>query len=604
MVTPGTAFPVARPIRNPRVRGPHRLLRSVILGLHLVGLGCHLPAAEELRLSVYATAGDILQHLATDATRRQARERLRPLPVTRLFLEGRRGDEYVPPALSREVRAWFEGEGIDCAGGIATVPGATFGVRQQGGLGWLDWEAPQTRADVASFFTANAPVFDTLIVDDFYCTGDESPAADRARQGRSWAAYRQDLLVSLLDPLILRPAREANPDIQLILKFPQWYDRFHLFGYDPLRMAAPFDALWVGTEVRNPATRRMGYVPPAEGYINFQWLRAVAGPKVRGAWFDHIECTPQNFVDQAFQSVLAGARELTLFRLGDILENHPGDAALAARWTELRDLASRIGDAERSGVGYYKPPGSDAEENLYLMEYLVHLGLPILPRAAYPEDDPVVFLAAPAAADPQVLDRVRAHLQRGATLVMTPEFIRRTGPAAARLAGVRVTPAARPAEATQATIDGRPLDLDVPLQFDAGVTALRPRSVRLTLEAGGTAHPWLISRRQGTGRVVLLNVRTFAEQDFRDAGEWLLAPRPRGLTTLPPRLADALRRRLLPPLGVAFRAPAGVALYLWKEQACVYNFRDAPIQARLNGRSLDLPPHGWTWVERRRDRGN
>ena len=46
--------------------------------------------------------------------------------------------------------------------------------------------------------------------------------------------------------------------VRLIIKFPQWYDRFHLFGYDPPRMAEAFDKVWVGTEVRNPLTRRGG----------------------------------------------------------------------------------------------------------------------------------------------------------------------------------------------------------------------------------------------------------------------------------------------------------------------------------------------------------
>ncbi len=270
------------------------------------------PSAPALTLSVYATATDVLQHLAPPTVRTAALARLQALHVSRVFLEGRRGDEYVPPATLAEVRDFLAAHGLASAGGVATVPGAGFGVRQNEGLGWLNWEAEKTRRDVARFFTENAAVFDTLIVDDFFCTGDTSPVSEAARGARSWAAYRRDLLVSLIEPLMLGPARAQRPDVRLILKFPQWYDRFHLFGYDPERMAGPFDPVWVGTEVRNPHTRRMGYVQPTEGYVNFRWLRALGGEKTTGAWFDHIECTAENFTDQAFQSVLAGARELTL----------------------------------------------------------------------------------------------------------------------------------------------------------------------------------------------------------------------------------------------------------------------------------------------------
>lgn len=63
-------------------------------------------------------------------------------------------------------------------------------------------------------------------------------------------------------------------------------------------------------------------------------------------------------------------------------------------------------------------------------------------------------------------------------------------------------------------------------------------------------------------------------------------------------MAGAVREALLTPLRVRFEAPAGVALYLWDEGACRYNFPDVAVRVRLNGRALDLPPHGPYWVER------
>ncbi|NUQ11759.1 MAG: PD40 domain-containing protein, partial [Gemmatimonadaceae bacterium] len=360
----------------------------VLIGWFLVTSA--LADDQSLRISVYATAGDVLRHLGSDEQCERVLAALKPLGVSRLFLEGRRGDEYVPAAQLGRVRDFFLRHQIQSAGAIATVPGADFGIRQNEALGWLNWTTEKTQRDVAAFFAENAPVFDELIVDDFFCTADTSPVSAAERGPREWGEYRRELLVSLIQPVMLQPARRAHPSVRLIIKFPQWYDRFHLFGYDPVRMAAPFDQVWVGTEVRNPQTRRMGFVQPTEGYINFRWLRSAAGSKVRGAWFDHIECTAQNFVDQAFQSVLAGARELTLFRLGDLMENHPGDALLAAKLPELRDLAGKVGLQNPRGIAFYKPPDSDAGENLYLMDYLAMIGLPVLPAAAYPERSPAI----------------------------------------------------------------------------------------------------------------------------------------------------------------------------------------------------------------------
>ena len=557
-----------------------------------------VPSAPALTLSVYATASDVLRHLAPPTARAAVLARLRPLRVSRVFLEGRRGDEYVPPATLAEVRDFLAAQGLASAGGIATVPGDNFGMRQNEGLGWLNWEPEKTRRDVAHFFTENAAVFDTLIVDDFFCTGDTSPASAAARGARSWAAYRRDLLVSLIEPLMLGPARAQRPDVQLIIKFPQWYDRFHLFGYDPARMAGPFARVWVGTEVRNPHTRRMGYVPPTEGYVNFRWLHAVCGEKTTGAWFDHIECTAENFTDQAFQSVLAGARELTLFRLGDLMADHPGDALLAQRLPELFELAAKVRQRTPHGLAWYKPPNSDAEDNLYLADYLAQMGLPVWPVARWPADARVVCLGAQAAADPEATPRLQAHLAAGRTAAVTPAFLRRAGPTAQRLAGVKVGPAAEPTEASRVQVGARHHVLPRPLEVDGSLVAGTARVRLAGTVAGGTSVPLLTEQRTGRGRLLVLNLRTFDEGDLHAAGEWLLCPKPLGWSELPAPVAGAVREVLLAPLRVRLEAPAGVGLYLWDEAACLYNFHDVAVRVRFNGRALELPPHGPYWVER------
>ncbi len=551
--------------------------------------------ADPLRVSVYATGGDVLRYLIEPGDRERVVERLARLGVSRVFLEGRRGDEYVAPDRLREIRAYLEGKGIGSTGGIATVPGTAFGTRQQGPLGWLNWESAATREGVSRFFRENAPVFDSLIVDDFFCTGDVSPASEAARGGRSWGGYRRDLMVSLLEPLIVAPTRDASPETRLILKFPQWYDRFHLFGYDPVRMSARFSSIWVGTEVRDPRTRRMGFVQPTEGYVNFRWLREVAGPKVVGAWFDHIECSARNFVDQAWLSVLAGARELTLFRLGDVMEGHPGDALLAEHLPALRRLAERVRDRARRGLAYYKPPDSDPGSNLYLMDYLAMLGWPILPVATYPTDAPAVVLGAQAAADADVLARLTEGLDRGQTVIATPAFWRALGPRGWALAGVDGGTNEAVAGVSELRIGSETVGLTVPLTLEAGMRA-STATVHWEATVDGVRVPLLVSRPHARGHVFTLAVRTFSDADFRNTGEWLLAPQALGLPELPRRAADDLRKRVLAPLDVAFEAPAGVALHLFDRAACLYHFGAEAVEVRLEGHALRLEPHECRWL--------
>ena len=580
-------------VKRPITRA-HLLEALVLLLLSLSATG----AGEPLRVSVYCTAGDVHR----DLTNREARERvlrtLEPLRVSHIFLEGRRGDEYVSNEQLAETRDYFEQKHIHCSGGIATVPGGTFGTRQNMELGWLNWENSKTQSDVAGFFAKSAAQFDELIVDDFFCTADTSQESINAKGSRNWGEYRRELMVSLIKPIILDPARTVRSKEKLIIKFPQWYDRFQVFGYDPPRMAAQFNQVWVGTEVRDPTTRRMGFVQPTEGYMNFRWLSSQAGDKVRGAWFDHIECSAQNFLDQAYQSVLAGARELTLFHLGDLMDGHPGDAALSLRMPDLMALAARVHGKQRSGIAFYKPPGSDGDENLYLADYLGMLGMPLLPEANYPEKSSVAFLPVQAAADPMLLGKMERHLNQGATLVLTPALVRALGEKGANLAGIRTGPVSALSLADSAEISGNRVALAPPLEIDAALTA-DSSEVRIAVISAGHKIPLLTRKPERKGEILVLNVMTFSDKDFGKGGEWLLAPRQLGLPKIPQSLADAIRSSILPALGIRFHAPPGIALVAFEKEVCIYSFLNEQVRFQLQENNLDLPAHQLFWRKKR-----
>jgi hypothetical protein len=91
--------------------------------------------------------------------------------------------------------------------------------------------------------------------------------------------------------------------------------------------------------------------------------------------------------------------------------------------------------------------------------------------------------------------------------------------------------------------------------------------------------------------VYVLNVRTFNEQDYRDTGELLLPPKPRGLAFIPKEMAAAIRKPLLAKLGVRIDAPAGVGLYLYGQDGCIYSFLEKPATVHRNGKSMELPAH-------------
>lgn len=340
-------------------------------------------AETRLKISVYAPARAVNEYLSTPEARAKAAGIMKRSGATKIYVEGRRGDGYVSPAVLKAVRDDLRARGFELSGGFTTVKGKTFGVGSNHAKSkWLNFESEKTQHDIAAFFRENAAIFDEIMVDDFYCTDDTSPESEKAKGNLTWDAYRRKLLTSLIDSAMRKPAREVRPSARVIIKFPQWYERFQVRGYDPPAMARAAGEIWVGTETRNPLTPEFGYVQPTSGYINYRWLQSVAGEKTGGAWFDHIDCTPRNFVDQAYQSVLAGAPELVLFNLRDLMEAHPGEALFQSALPELFRLADKVRGRRVEGVYFYKPPSSDSEENMYLMNFIPMLGVPVVPVSA------------------------------------------------------------------------------------------------------------------------------------------------------------------------------------------------------------------------------
>lgn len=581
-------------------RGASKVRRSAFapaLRLALaVAAGCGAAQGAEppLKISVFATAPDIREHLATPAARERTAAALRPFRITRIFLQGRLEDDSIPAAEMREIRDDLATRGFQTAGGLDFLPGKQFGARHNGKLNWMNYESAKTRADLAAFFREQAPVFEEIILDDSFCTEDSSPVSVKARGNRTWAQYRQDLLVRVLRDDMRATAQGARPGAGLIVKFPQWYDRFHLFGYDPPRMSALASRVWVGTETRDRTTRRLGFVEPTQGYIVFRWLESVAGEKVEGAWFDHLDCPAQCFVDQAYQSVLGGAREITFWHLGPLLEGHPGHARFQRALPELTELAARLRGRKPGGVAFYKPAGSASGDNMYLADYLAMAGLPVAPVAHYPDEFQTAFLGVQAAADPRLMEKMRHHLSRGATLMVTPALLRELGRAGAALAGVSVSAAPQPAQTAEVEWDRRAVNLEAPIDVDLGLEAGGSQTLAWVVAEEKRA-PLVTLREAGQGRIMVWNLRTFSEQDFDAVQERLLPPRPLGLGEIPLELAGELRQWATGRSGPRVNAPAGVAYYRFGDDHVFYSFLSREVEIAVNGVSRTLAANSLLW---------
>ncbi|UCC96333.1 MAG: hypothetical protein JSW66_10860 [Phycisphaerales bacterium] len=559
------AFVIAGAITSPSSRAASTLLQKARI------------RTTDLRLASYATSRQVEQLATDEDARTRAWETIQRMGITKLYLEVYRSGHVVSAEHLVFARDWLGERGIEVVGGIATVPGGDFGVRQEGRLGWFNWQNEKTQQDLERVVRTAAGIFETFIIDDFLCTGDLSAESNAARGDRSWGEYRRALLTELAGTVFIGPAKKVNPTITMIIKYPQWYDRFHLFGYDTQTLPHLFDQVWVGTETRGRNTQRFGFVQPYEGFVNYRWLAGVAGDKIGGAWFDHGDCGEYDFLDQAYTSVLAGAAELVFFNFSNLMEGHPDHEKVVAQFDRLADLAAFVRKHPVVGVPAYKPPNSNPGGDMYIMDFLGMLGIPLVPVHKFPTDDSVIFLPAQAAADPDLPNHVKRARARGARLILTTSLLIASpdGNKLARMVGVDPNVQSEPTRA-QLAQESKNKDVNIDLESPIECSA-EPGNIVCT--SGNKQYVLLKARNAPQGRITLLNTHTYNQADFDAVGEVLLCPRPLGLLEMNGPALSALREAFG---GTAFDGPACVTYHPFGSESCVIqNFNDKAVNVTV-----------------------
>ena len=538
----------------------------------------------DLKLSVYMTAHDVKNHLSDEMGRREAVSVMRANGITKAYVSGFRSGLSLDEDLLKTVRDFLLENNFEVAGAIATLPGGEYGVKQDGPLGWFNWQNEKTQKDLEVQIRKLARVFDTFILDDFFCTSDTSMESKAAKGDQRWSTYRMDLLTDVAKRCVIDPAKEENPDITVIIKYPQWYDRFHLFGYDVPRQTAQFDGIWIGTETRGQYRQRYGFVQPYEGFVNYRWISTFGGEKTGGAWFDTGDCEAIDYIEQAYQTVLAGANEIVHFNYSRFLAGFDGYHVMRRQIDKLADLAAEVKVNPVSGVMGYKPANSDAGGDLYIMDYLGMFGIPLVPCSQFPTDASVVFLPTQAATDADIADKIDALIAKKATIILTSGFLAnaKDGKRIAELAGIKWPVKVNHVKAAY-VYEGKkrtPVEFSLDLEAKIGTTTA---SALLSATTKRATVPFLTVNTTNGAKIYTLNTHTFDQKDFDAVGEVLLCPRQLGLLELPESWANTIRAAFNEPLGLDLTAPTRVSLQpLGTNGWFIHNYNQEAVQMTLN----------------------
>ncbi|MEW6203400.1 MAG: hypothetical protein AB1546_15580, partial [bacterium] len=201
---------------------------------------------DALRINVFVVASNVSS--ITEEGWLEAARLMKNLGVTGVYLDVYRGGVFPSKEALEKARDILRGQGLEVWAGITTTKGEGFGVADPFSAYWLCYNEPATQKAMEERVRFAAALFDKLIVDDFLSTNCKSASSAAEKGGRSWSGYFRDVMVEASRKWIVEPAHAQNPKVRVIIKYPQWYDRFHRFGYDVVRQPEIFDGVWVGTE--------------------------------------------------------------------------------------------------------------------------------------------------------------------------------------------------------------------------------------------------------------------------------------------------------------------------------------------------------------------
>lgn len=571
------------------------LLAGIALTACLLCPTNNLPAQagkyKSFKVSVYARAYEVdkmkdLQWL--DSTWNVISQQV---DVDKIYLETHRDLLIVDDATLEQAKKYFHDRGIETAGGI------TYTIDESNSFETFCYSNPQHRQKVQEIAEHTAKHFDEFLLDDFFFTSCKSEDEIRAKGNLSWTAYRLKLMTEAGRDLVLKPAKKVNPDVKVIIKYPNWYDHFQGLGFNLEEGPKLFDGIWTGTETRDPAGAQH-----LQNYLSYNIIRYFENLRPGyngGGWVDAggLNMSMDRYAEQLHLTMLAKAPEIMLFAyhqligvklspaqrapwqgqgtsfsydevmkpitLQDGRQIVPTTMARIAGVTlkQTDRLVEQLGNPV--GIRSYKPFHSAGDD--FLQNYLGMISLPMDMRPAFPDGQKVVLLTAQAAADPAIMDDIKKQLLDGREVVITSGLLKAIPEKIAEVAELRcadlkalVNDFGRHGKSTR--------DLLIPQVLYYTNDAWEVVSAGRPLTGGVSGYPIVLRAPYATGNLYVLTVPD-------DMGN---------LYDYPAGVLNEIRRIMSKDLDAYIEGPSKVALFLYDNRTLVVeNFNDEPVDINI-----------------------
>jgi hypothetical protein len=432
-------------LRTPRLALSLLLVLCAASGIVAAAAPAH-SAYQNFRTAIYITVTSTRQLADLQTLQRQYARISSQLRFDKVYLEVYRDGQFADEASLERIKKFFAAHGVAVSGGVTLAAGG-----QGGQFGTFDYESAQDRATCQRAVEMAARHFDEVILDDFFFYTSKSDADIAAKGNRSWTQYRLEKMRAVARDLVLAPARAANPRIRMIIKYPNWYEHFQGLGYDLDQEAQAFDAIYTGTETRDPeiTDQLLQQYESYEIIRYFDNIRPNGGN--RGGWVDTFGTRyVDRYAEQLWDTLFAKAPEITLFNWAPLADTSAVSAGERAGWRGQKTsfdwdemTRSMQGRNSEGGAGWaraagysleqvdrvlgllgkpigipsYKPYQSSGED--FLQDYLGNIGIPIELTPHFPTEAPLILLTEQAKFDPDIVTKIKAQLTAGKRVVIT-----------------------------------------------------------------------------------------------------------------------------------------------------------------------------------------
>jgi len=421
----------------------------VALGLIALSFCYSAEGYENFKVAIYAPAQNVQMMGEPNWLEENWEIISKQVKADKIYLETHRDVILVDEETITKAKKFFESKGIEVAGGI------TYTIMESNRFKTFCYSSPEQRQRAKEVAEYTARLFDEVILDDFFFTNCKCKSCIKAKGKKSWTQFRLGLMDKVARELIVKPAKAVNPNVKMVIKYPNWYEHFQGCGYNLETEPKIFDGIYTGTETRDPVYTDQ-HLQQYQSYLIMRYLENIKPGGNGGGWVDTGAIRYMDrYAEQLWLTLFAGAREITLFNFSRMLQPiseelradwhgtktsfdfdemmqpikledgttvQPSTMARAAGYAleQVDDFLGKLG--KPIGVKSYKPYHSTGED--FLHNYLGMCGIAMDLVPEFPADANTIFLAESAKFDKTIVDKIKGQLVAGKTVMITSGLLK------------------------------------------------------------------------------------------------------------------------------------------------------------------------------------